>query len=120
MDPAKRIVTQLPLPEMWDARGPLPATRQRALAADEVAAFLVVNPLLPSARFVIADVGQPLHWLDLEAMLVFWREIARTRIVAPAEQGFRLEEFPGAFCYLASEWREEGTEAPIVVLEQYH
>jgi hypothetical protein len=120
MDTANRIVTQLPLPELWDTRGPLTATRQRPLAAGEVAAFLRVNPLPPSARFVIADVGQPLHWFDCKAMLVFWRETARVRIVEPAEQGFRLEDFAGEFCYLASEWYEEGAEAPIVVLEQYH
>jgi hypothetical protein len=120
MDPAKRIVTQLPLRELWDARGPRPATRLRALAASDVAALLRVNPLLPPARFVLVNGGQPLRWLDLDEMLVFWRETARARIVDPAEQGFRLEDFPGEFCYIASEWHEEGVEAPIVVLKQYH
>jgi len=30
------------------------------------------------------------------------------------------DSFPGGYCYLASEWTDDGSNAIVVLLEKYH
>jgi len=57
MDPALRIVTQLPPPELWRADGVAFGPRLRPLAADDVAELLRLETCL----FVVAELGEPLR-----------------------------------------------------------
>jgi hypothetical protein len=120
MKPEQRIVTQLPLRELWTSRGLLAAERGRALGASELAVLLQERPMQEGTRFVVADVGHPLQWLGAEAFLEFWRYEARCRIVDPGQAGFRLEDYRGHYCFTVHEWRAEGVEAPILVFERHH
>jgi hypothetical protein len=53
---AHRIVTRMPLTELWTSEGPLVARRGERAAAAEI------EPLLQGgASFVVADVGKPLR-----------------------------------------------------------
>lgn len=57
MDPALRIVTRLPLAELWTERGPVAATRERLLGRAEVKSLLQAGPV----QFVVADCGKALR-----------------------------------------------------------
>ena len=60
MDIAKKIVTKLPLEELWNEKGMLHARRVSSClnAAD------VIDMIIAGATFVIADVGQTPRWID--------------------------------------------------------
>jgi nucleotidyltransferase/DNA polymerase involved in DNA repair len=115
MDPRNRIVIVLPLTELWTQQGPVDAVRLRALGRDDVAELLRAGIV----QFVRADVASPLEWIDERERLGFWTSEVRDRVVYPAQPSFRLEDFPGGYCYLTSEWRAEG-RPPIVLVERHH
>ncbi len=47
----------------------------------------------------------------------FWKTELKPRIVEM--ETFDQAEFPGAYCYVASEWAD-GEPLPLVLLEMYH
>lgn len=117
MQPDQRIVTKLPLTELWDSNGALTLMRQRAVGREQIANLLRVGMV----RFVIANCGHPLIWLPPADRHRFWKDEAKPHLVDPdlIESGFRVETFPSAFCFIGSQWGENETE-PVVVLETHH
>ncbi len=113
----QRVVTRLPLTELWDDSGPLPFTRGRPVGRAELADLLRVGPV----RFVVADCGSPLRWVPADDRYRFWKDEVKPRLVEAdvAEGRFRLEDFPGERCYVATLWGE-GEASPVVVLEARH
>lgn len=66
-------------------------------------------------RFVIADVGLPLEWIEPSASCGFWkREGARISVDAD-----RIE-VAGDWFYLAARWAAARLEEPVVVLTRIH
>jgi hypothetical protein len=113
----ERVVTRIPLDGVWDKTGPLPLTRGRVLGQSEIAALIRQGPV----SLVVANCGDPLQWVSVPDFGRFWNEEVRPRLVEPdaAEDGFSLEDYPDAYCYLASDWGERDS-TPVVVLETYH
>ena len=108
----QRVVTLLPLTELWDQAGPVPAVETRDLDAEDIRALLRLGPV----RFVLADVGHPLRWVEATESFEFWKGELQTRIAKATAQ---LEDFRGGSCYFASEWIPlDGP--PIVVLAVAH
>lgn len=120
MAPEQRIVTQLPLRELWTSRGRLTAERGRALGASDLAVLLHEGPILKGVRFVVADVGHQLRWLDAGEFLEFWQHDARGRIVDPEQARFQLDDYPGSYCFTVHEWHDKASEAPLLVFEHHH
>jgi hypothetical protein len=116
----QRVVTQIPLQELWTDRGEIQATRGRQLGRGDVATFLHREPLLSGTTFAVADVGSALRWLDPPALLAFWKEEARGRIVEASASGFRLEDYPGGFCFIVTEWHRADSQHPILLFERHH
>jgi hypothetical protein len=117
MQPEQRIVTRLPLTELWDSSGVLLLKRGRALGRNQMAELLRNNRV----RFVTADCGLPLKWIPLDDRFRFWREEVKPHLIEPAiaKKGFRLENCPGEYCYVGSEWVADDQEA-VILLESYH
>jgi hypothetical protein len=118
MDPAKRLITTLPLRELWDDRGNVSAERIRDLGREDVRQ-LSRGGIEP--RFVVADIGQPLVWVDREHRYNVWKDEVAPRLVEPsdADMGFALDDFPEGRAYLVSEWRlADGSTA--IVAEAAH
>jgi hypothetical protein len=113
MDPALRVVMRIPMTELWDSEGNLTATKQRTLSRDDVVALLRRGLV----RFVVAECGDPLKWIPPSDCYGFWKTELKPRIVET--KTFELEDFPGAYCYVASEWAD-GQFTPLVLLEMYH
>lgn len=114
MDPRKRVVTRIPLRELWTDDGELSATRGGSLDLEAVRERLSRGPV----RFVVANVGQPLKWVPLDERFEFWK---RDVIVHLSDSDkFQLDEFADGTAYRASEWTEFADETPIILLEVAH
>jgi len=115
MHPSQRIVTRMPLANLWDDEGQLNAHRVRHVGRKEIAQLLRDG----LKTFVVADVGLPLRWIPEQDRFTFWKAEVRDRLVPVEAHSFYLEDYSNEFCYIASEWRRSDSE-PIVVLEKCH
>ena len=114
MQSPQRIITEFPLRELWDDSGTLPAIWARDLSAAQVRELLRKGPV----RFIVAEVGAKPEWVEMADCFAFWKREVQQHLAEP-EQRVLLEEFPGSYCYFASEWSGVGS-SPIVILQQYH
>ncbi len=105
----QRVVTRLPLAELWNDAGSIGAAPVRDLTAADLRELLKGSPV----RFVVANIAAPLRWVPVGDCFRFWKAEVQPQVADPA--GARLEEFPGGYCYFASEWGPV-KGSPIVVL----
>lgn len=115
MDVRLRIVTRLPLDELWRGDGKSSRSRGPLLSADDITALLKTAPV----EFVVADVGSSLRWIELDECYQFWKSAAKSH-VAMADRRWRLEDFPDHYFYVASQWSMPGNLYQIVLLERHH
>ena len=113
MDPSLRIVTKIPLEDLWTDGGALAATRGRLLSLAEVKEILRSE----GASFAIGEVGLPLRWFARDQFLDLWPEEIRPRLADPpgpwSLSSFRDERF-----YVASCW--QGEAGQILLFEMHH
>jgi hypothetical protein len=115
MDPKHRVVTRLPVEEVWREDGsPISVQKLRPLQTQDIANLLQLGPV----NFIIADIGMPLRWIDLTDCYRFWKTEIKVHLAAP-DQKPTLDGFPGGYFYFASEWQRE-EKFPIVILERHH
>lgn len=115
MDPSLRTVNRLPLDRLWDENGEIAAIRERTLPKEALREMLRQYPV----EFYVADIGGPLRRVDVAKCYDFWKSEVAIHVVDDPESGFLLEDFPGEYAYVASEWSGE-IEMPIVLLEKFH
>jgi hypothetical protein len=120
MKPENRIVTLIPMNTLWDSGGPLAAARGRVVGTPDVVAHLRGG----TTRLVIAECGEPLHWVATDAVYAVWKGELRPRLVEPDEGadkgfGFHHEHYPGGYCYVATEWSTPASP-PILLFEMHH
>jgi hypothetical protein len=109
-----RIVTRTPLTELWDSKGVLDARRAENGGENDI-----VRLLGDGSSFVVAAVGQPLRWISESDRFDFWKVEVKCRLVAPETDEFRLDDYPGNYCYVAAMWKCASTPA-VIVLEVHH
>src|SRR4051812_9287223 len=109
----QRVVTRLPLAELWDDDGPVAAEWSRNLTASDIRELLRVGPV----RFAVANVAHTLEWVPVDDSFRFWKAEVQPRVAGTAGQ--LLEDYPGGYCYFASEW-VTGAGPPVVVLSVAH
>jgi hypothetical protein len=113
MRPDQRIVTKLPLAELWDERGPLTSERGKDLDQGNLAELLDAG----TVQFVVADCGLNLRWIPTQERFAFWKTV-RPQVADPLKP-IRLERFPNETAYTASEWRGRAGEC-LILLEKHH
>jgi hypothetical protein len=113
MDAHLRVVTQLPLRELWRDDGFSTTTRGKSLTFEDVREFLASG----TVQFVVADVGVAPRWIPASECFDFWKDEVKPHLASGTKAA--LDGFPGGYCYFASQWGE-GTTAPIVLLEKHH
>ena len=113
VDPKLRIVTRLPLDELWTDEGPLEASRGAALDAAQV-----VEYLREGADGVVANIGEPLRWLRGAELYDWWKREAKPRLLDP-EAPWSLDELPDERGWLATAWTLADS-TPALVFEQHH
>ena len=99
MRPEQRIVTKLPLAELWDDSGTLHDARVRHL--DQT----------------LANCGAKLNWIPMQERFEFWKTF-RPQIADPMKP-IQLDQFPNETAYTASEWRGSTGEC-LILLEKHH
>lgn len=104
----------LPLRELWRDDGFTTTSRGRSLTKDDIADLLRAS----CVQFVVAEVGAPPRWIQLSDCHQFWKEEVKPHLATDPRAV--LDEFPGSYCYFASEWDNAIGAAPIVVLEKSH
>ena len=109
----QQVVTRLPLGELWDDAGPVAGVRLRDLTAGDIRALLQAGLV----RFVVANIADPLRWVSVGDCFRFWKAEVQRSVADPA--GARPDDFPGEYCYFASEW-EPVEGLPVVVLSVAH
>jgi len=114
MDAALKVVTQMPLTELWRDDGFTTTSRVRWLTADDITSLLRAGRV----QFVVADVGVSPRWIPLGECYDFWKREAQPHLAAP-ESRASLDDFPDGYCYFASEWSSQDG-APIIVCERHH
>ena len=114
MHAAQQIVTGTPLTGLWDSNGPLDAKHVGYAGEAEIKKLL-----RDGSTFVVAEPGKPLCWIPMRDRLAFWKKEVRRRLVSLGAGGFRLEDYPGNYCYVAAEWQLPSSR-PIIVLEKHH
>ena len=70
-------------------------------------------------EFLVADVGHPLKRIPIDKRFDFWKSEARPHLVNNPDEGFSIEDSPGGYAYLASEWSGQ-LQTPVVLLEMHH
>jgi hypothetical protein len=113
VDPSDRIIVAMPLTELWNDAGPVPARRGRWLEREDIRGLLRAGPV----RFVVANVGHKLRWAPPSECYAFWKAEVRGHLCAG--DAIRLEDYPGHYCYAASEWHLD-SGAVAIVLEMHH
>jgi hypothetical protein len=114
MDPALRVVTRIPLKELWSPTETLRLVRGADLSETDIAERLRVGV----KRFVVANCGKALRWIPVSECFTFWKDEAKPRLVNPVNEVRQLDEYPASFCYFASEWIGDG--GPVILMEMYH
>jgi hypothetical protein len=114
MIPEQRIVTSLPLIELWDDRGAVAADRVGDLTGAQVRELLKLGPV----QFVMVDVGHRPEWISEADCYAFWRMRLSGNIADPSQPAY-LDDFPGGYFYFASLW-STADGSRIVVLERQH
>jgi hypothetical protein len=114
MKPELRYVSQMPLAELWNDHGVVAAEKVRELGLPEIVLMLRAEKV----RFVVADIGHHLQWVSPEDCYEFWKSEVKVHLAQPDAKTY-LEDFPGEYCYFASEWKADVGE-PIVLLAKSH
>jgi hypothetical protein len=114
MDTTLRIITRLPLEELWREDGFSSKARGACLSADDVRGLLRAGPV----HFVVADGGKRPQWIPPRESYRYWKTEVQPHLASPDPRIY-LEQFPDEYAYSATRWGEDAG-VPIVVLEKQH
>ena len=110
----QRIVTTIPLEQLWTEVETLPHERQEYLNEQDVQDLLQTG----NVPIVIASCGLKLTWITpQEALAKFKREIKGHIVTNP--DSIVLQDYEDEWCYLASLWNNT-LEERVLLLETYH
>ena len=114
MDIAKKVITKLPLEELWDEKEILDAQ----CVSKGVNASEITEMMQAGATFVVADLEVRPRWIDAAHRFEFWKTEVKSRLAEPDKPAL-LDRFPDEYCYFASKW-QLADGRPLIVLERHH
>jgi hypothetical protein len=114
MELAKKIVTKIPLSQLWDSNKLLEAKREAYLTQADIKGILQTEPTV----FIVANLGKTLQWIKPSEIYAFWKSTAKNHIADDLSR-IDYESFPDNYAFVASKWVGEGEEV-IVLLEKFH
>ena len=112
MNPTHKIVSRLPVEEIWAGQRLVSTIKVRDLGASDIVDLLRSGIV----RFVVADVGLPFRWYDERQCFEVWKSEVKQHIADGGHAS--LDDFKSGFFYFASEWADGGM--PIVLLSKNH
>jgi hypothetical protein len=114
MDNNKKIVTQLPLTNLWTDKKNIFAKREKYLTASDIQETLKKYPV----EFVVAIIGEKLNWISYDKSFDFWKTELKPHL-ADDINNINLDSYLNNYAYVASEWISE-VKTHIILLEKYH
>ncbi len=114
MDNNLRIVTQIPLKNLWKEKENILAERKEYLTFENIKELLKKCKV----QFVVADLGHKLVWIKYDKSFEFWKNDLKVHLANDINH-IDLEYFPENYAYIASRWTSEIIN-PIILLEKYH
>jgi hypothetical protein len=115
IDHRNRLVTRLPLEQLWSEEGELRHARCLGLLDRQGIAQLLRDG---AVRFAIADVGLPLTWIGPGDCFEYWKREVKPHLAEPGAS-IDLTAFPSGYAYIARSWTL-GVPPTVVVLEKHH
>jgi hypothetical protein len=115
MDAKLRIITRLPLEELWRDGEFAFTQRRRGFTADDIVLLLQFGVV----EFVVADVGSKLCWITPTDCYDFWKTEVKPHL-AGYDSRVVLGDFPDGYCYFASQWEGTSAAQAIILLERHH
>ena len=115
METLLKIVTLMPLQELWWPDGYTSKDRKSYLSEEDIKRMLQLGPV----QFVVIDVGLAPKWIPVSERFDFWKTEVLCHLAAPDSKP-SLNDFPGSYFYWASEWKSPEGSPPVVVLEMCH
>lgn len=110
----KRIVTQIPIKELWRENEALGLKKVQNLSKTEVKNVLLKG----TCQFVVANVGFELEWISVNDCFDFWKSKVKDNI-AEDWNSFYLEDYPDEFVFVASLWKGD-IGVDVILLEKHH
>ena len=107
-------ISQLPVDEIWAGDRLVSSIKVRDLHHSDIVDLLRKD----TVRFVVADLGQPYHWIPNNERYDFWKDEVKAHLASP-ESPSALQDFPDEYCYFASEWKSYDGEV-IILLSKAH
>ncbi len=104
-----RTVVRLPLERLW-CGDKVFERRQRDLSPEEIKTLIQQGRV----EFVVADVGKGLEWVDPTDCFTFYKREIKPHLAGSSR--IELEQFPGEYCYFASDWGEAMQGCPLFCL----
>jgi hypothetical protein len=114
MGEGQKIISRLPVEELWAGRRLVSTIKVRDLEASDVVDLLRAVVV----RFVVADVGKPFEWVPNNERYDFWKDEVKAHLASPESKAV-LEGFPDEYCYFASEWKSYDGDT-IILLSKAH
>ena len=111
---SERIITQIPLINLWTDERELNAKRVRYLDRLSIRELMKQTPVV----FALANVGSKLKWISLDQCYQFWKEEVKEHLVDKPDKIY-IDDLTAGYTYIASEWTSESNE-PIILLEKAH
>jgi hypothetical protein len=109
-----KILSRLPVEEIWAGRRLVSTIKVRDLGGSDIADLLRTDVV----RFVVTDVGKPFEWVPNNERYDFWRDEVKAHLASP-ESRAALEDSPDGYCYFASEWQSYDGDT-IILLSKAH
>ena len=113
MKHSEKVVTALPLANLWTNETDLRAERVTYLSRDDIALLLKESLI----QFIVSDLGHKLNWIDSNQCYNFWK--TERQHVADNPEKIHLNDFVNNYAYIASRWTGQ-EKIPIVLLEKVH
>src|SRR5262245_52101336 len=114
MNRCDRVVTRMPIEQLWTDDGEMPDTRGSQLKREAVRELLRRGPV----QFVVADIGERLRWIPPHECYAFWKAEVAAHLAET--ESFDLDDFPEGRVYVASEWFGSEGKPPLILLEMHH
>src|SRR5215203_4926531 len=110
---ANRIVTEIPLENIWNSQKEMNIQRSSFLTKERIKEMLRNGPV----DFILADVGNKLEWIATSNCYNFWKSEVEIHLTENLPE-IDLDDFPNDYAYIASEWTGD-IKTPIILLEKY-
>ena len=110
----EKIITSMPISEIHDIPTNLIYHKVKHIDSQYIIDLIKKEKV----KFVIANVGETLKWIDIENCYKFWKNEVKNHLANDLNK-IDIEQFENNYCYIASEF-ETASNDYLILLEKFH